>query len=140
MLTLLLVGWSLPGGAAFYTAVLLGMLVFPALVTAVTELMRRPVDLEREQHGRLVFHTLGRQLLREGFSLAALPYDALISLDAVIRTATRLLFTRRKLLEWRTASDAQRSVCTDLAGYYASMWILPAMAVVVLIALALFRR
>ena len=37
-----------------------------------------------------------------------LPYDAWISLDAALRTIGRLLFTRRNLLEWQTASDAEQ--------------------------------
>jgi hypothetical protein len=109
LLALLVIGWLLPPGSAlFYTGVVLAILLLPALVTAATDIARRPADMARELHGRLVFRTLGRQMLREGFALATLPYDALISLDAIVRTAVRLLVTRRKLLEWRTASDAQR--------------------------------
>ena len=140
MLALLLLGWFLSGGALYFTGIVLAILVLPALMTAATDLARKPTDLQREQHAHLVFHALGRQMLREAFALATLPYDALISLDAIIRTATRVLFTRRKLLEWRTASDAQRSTRSDLAGFYTSMWILPVAALVVSIALAAFRR
>ncbi|MEA2736003.1 MAG: cyclic beta,2-glucan synthetase, partial [Humisphaera sp.] len=140
LLALLLLGWLMPGGALFYTGIVLAILLLPALLTGVTELARRPADLPREQHGRLVFRALGRQMLREAFALATLPYDALTSLDAIVRTAGRLLFTRRKLLEWRTASEAQRSARTDVGGFYASMWILPMTAVATLLALALLRR
>lgn len=42
--------------------------------------------------------------------------------DAIARTLHRLLVSRRHLLEWRTASQAQRSGVSTLAGYYRMMW------------------
>jgi cyclic beta-1,2-glucan synthetase len=139
LLALLLLGWFVPGGAVFYTGAVLAVLLLPALLMGATELSRRPADLPRSQHGRLVTRTFSRQVLREAFALACLPYEAFVSLDAIARTTTRVLVTRRKLLEWRTASDAQRSAHTGPGGFYASMWVLPAMAVVVLIGLAVSR-
>src|SRR5439155_5810697 len=44
-----------------------------------------------------------------------------------------------KLLEWRTASDAERSARTDLSGFYISMWVLPAAAVVAAMVVAIAR-
>lgn len=41
--------------------------------------------------------------------------------DAIVRTVYRLLVSRKNLLEWRTASQAQKSGGNDLASYYASM-------------------
>jgi cellobiose phosphorylase len=139
LLILLLAGWFIAGGALFYTVVVIGILLLPSLFTAATELARRPAELPRELHLRIVARTFSREVLREGFALASLPYDAFISFDAIVRTASRLLVTGRKLLEWRTASDAQRSARTTLAGLYTSMWILPALALVVALSLAAFR-
>ncbi len=139
LLGLLLLGWFVAGGAGFYTSVVTGVLLLPALMTAATELARRPAELGREQHGRLVLRTLWRQVMREGFALACLPYDAFISMDAIARTGARVLVTRRRLLEWRTASDAQRSARVDLGGFYISMWVLPAMAVAIALMLGMVR-
>ena len=60
--------------------------------------------------------------------LAFLPYDAFISLDAIGRTLLRLLVTRKRLLEWQTSSDSERTTRADLAGFYATMWIAPVVA------------
>ncbi|MGB7157689.1 MAG: hypothetical protein WBD40_06460, partial [Tepidisphaeraceae bacterium] len=140
LLALLLLGWFVAGGAALFTLVVIGVLVLPSLLVCATELARRPTDLPREQHGRMVARTFGRQLLREAFALASLPYDALISLDAIARTAARVFFSGRNLLEWRTASDAQRSARCDLGGFYVSMWIQPVMAGATALALAWLHR
>nr|WP_293275844.1 glucoamylase family protein [Nannocystis sp.] len=138
LLALLLIGWAV-GAALAVTLVVLGVLALPGLLTAAAELVRRPTELPRRQHLRAVARTLGRQLLREGFAVATLPHDALLALRAIARTLLRVLFTRRKLLEWRTAADAQRGAATTLAGCYALMWIAPATALATSLALALLR-
>ena len=60
--------------------------------------------------------------------MAFLPYDAFISLDAIGRTLLRLLLTHKRLLEWQTSSDSERTTRADLTGFYATMWIAPVTA------------
>ncbi len=140
MLLLLILGWFLPGGAFFYTSIVLCLLLIPPLLTAATELLRHSPDLPISQHLSQIRRSIGRQLLQEAFALACLPYDAWISLDAIVRTAVRLLLTRQRLLEWQTARDAQRRARNDLAGFFISMWVLPATAAALwLIVLSLHR-
>jgi len=55
-------------------------------------------------------------------------YDAFISLDAIGRTLLRLLVTHQRLLEWQTSSDSERTTRAGLTGFYATMWIAPAVA------------
>src|SRR5215469_8718463 len=42
------------------------------------------------------------------FRIAFLCHQSLVAMDAVVRTLVRMKFTRRKLLEWETASDAEQ--------------------------------
>ena len=53
------------------------------------------------------------------FTLIFLPYEAYISVDAIVRTTVRMFWTKRKLLEWKTSSDA------DAQGSRRSAWLLP---------------
>ena len=43
------------------------------------------------------------------FTLAVimLPHQALVSIDAIVRTLVRMFVTRRRLLEWQTASQVE---------------------------------
>jgi cyclic beta-1,2-glucan synthetase len=79
-------------------------------------------------HLRGVAGSGGRQLGQIFLTLAFLPYDAFISLDAIGRTLLRLLVTHKRLLEWQTSSDSERTTRADLAGFYATMWIAPGRA------------
>ncbi len=139
LLALLIIGWFLPGGALFYTLVVIGILLLPVALNGATELTRRPADLPLIHHARLLAYSITRQVLQQGFALACLPYDALVSLDAIVRTTARLLVTGRGLLQWHTARDAQRTACTHVSGFYASMWILPLTGMLAALALGRFR-
>ena len=67
-------------------------------------------------------------------ALAFLPYEAFFCLDAIVRTVGRMLFTKRRLLEWNASSDVARALeqrdRTDLLASYRSMAIAPAIAAV----------
>jgi len=139
LFAMLVIGWFLPGGALFYTLVVLGILFVPAVLNGATEMSRRSADVSLAHHMRLVAHTVIRQILQQGFALACLPYDAFLSLKAISLTTARVLVTGRRLLEWRTARDAQRTARTRLSGLYASMWVLPAIAMLAALGLSLVR-
>ncbi len=140
MLALLIIGWFLPGGALFYMLVVIGILLLPAILNGAAELTRRPADLPLDQHLRLVGDSISRQVLQQLFVLTTLPYEAFVSIEAIGRTAVRMLVTGRRLLEWRTARDAQRNARTHLSGFYASMWVQPVLALGSALALNVFRN
>ncbi|MDB6151911.1 MAG: Cellobiose phosphorylase, partial [Chthoniobacteraceae bacterium] len=108
----------------------LSVILIPGLLSALVNLLRKPVDLPWAMHLREAAGAGGRQLGQIFLTLAFLPYDAFVSLDAIGRTLLRLLFTRKRLLEWQTSSDSERTTRADLTGFYATMWIAPAVALV----------
>ena len=74
-------------------------------------LRRRPRPLlDRERRQRAV----GRDAITNAqqFALAVvfLPHQAVVSADAIIRTLYRLFISHRKLLEWQTASQVERTM------------------------------
>ncbi|HEY6032660.1 MAG TPA: glycosyltransferase family 2 protein, partial [Kofleriaceae bacterium] len=139
MVALLALGWTLPGAGWLALGLAIGTLVAPPLLAAFTELERRPKELAPAEHARVVRRHLGRSLAREAFSFACLPADALLSVSAILRVALRLWVTKRKLLEWRTAADAERMQNTGFVATYAAMWIAPVAAIAIGAQLALGR-
>lgn len=137
LLGFLLTGWLVPGAAVPFTLAALGILLLPALLAAGNDLLRRPADMPLVRHGRDIAHAAARQIGREAFALATLPYDAFLCADAILRTLWRVHVSGRNLLEWRTARDAQRGAQAGVAGFYRSMWIAPALAAVATLGLAL---
>jgi cyclic beta-1,2-glucan synthetase len=140
VLALLVAGWFLPGQAGFDTLLVLGIFFIPSLLTSLEQLTRQMSQLHFGQRVRLIARSVGRQIMQECFTFACLPYDAYLSVDAIARTVVRLLFTRRRLLEWRTTRDVQQSHRNSLPGFYVSMWVQPAVAAAVSVAMAKWER
>ncbi len=57
-----------------------------------------------------------------------LPYVSCLMLDAIIRTIYRVYVSKRNLLEWQTAADAEAQTGKQLKYYIKAMWIASALA------------
>jgi cellobiose phosphorylase len=129
LLFLMLGTWLLlPELGGLGSLLVLVIITLPGLLSALVNLFRKPVDLPWAMHLRGVAGSGGRQLGQIFLTLTFLPYDAFISLDAIGRTLLRLLVTHKRLLEWQTSGDSERTTRADLTGFYATMWIVPAAA------------
>jgi cyclic beta-1,2-glucan synthetase len=141
MLVLLLTSWLLVGpplgtAATVYILVVIGAV---SLMSLLTELIRKPADLPLLTHFRMTTSALGRQVIQFLFTLVFLPYDAYINLDAIVRTLVRMLWTKKKLLEWTTSSAAERGVRAGLPGFVRTMWVAPVISGGAILLLTLYR-
>ena len=127
---LFLLGWTVLSQGAFAWTVLIASMVFvPGLLSLIAEFARKPEELGLHMHLINVAHAGARQAGQALLTLVFLPYDACMSLDAAARTLFRLLFTRRHLLEWETASETEKRGGNGLESYLTTMWCAPALAV-----------
>ena len=137
LLALLAGGWLFgPMPAWFWTLLVMAILFFQPLLAAGIELIRKPGDREWLAHLILVNKSAMRPVLLALLTLVLLPYDTLICLDAILSSAGRMLFTRRGLLLWHTESYARRNTCRTLNDFFLEMWIAPAVAAGLTVALA----
>ena len=131
MFSLLLGNWIfIPELRSAGAWAVLCVIAFPAVLSTLDGLLQKPTGLHVAMHLRSVTGSSARQLSQALLTLAFLPYDAFISVDAIVRTLLRLLVTRRRLLEWRTSSDSERATCATLDNFYVAMWIGPTTAAV----------
>ncbi len=138
LMALMLCGWAfLPGSGGCGLVLVLGLIMLPPLLAALVSILRKPSDLPLQMHLRDVAATSSRQLAQVFLTLAFLPYDAFVSLDAISKTLLRLMVTHKHLLEWQTSSDSERTLRANLPAFYATMWIAPAVALAVGIFLAM---
>ena len=139
LLFLIIGTWLLrPEPAGLGTLLVLAIVALPGLLAASVNALRKPEDLPWIVHLRSVTGAGSRQLGQIFLTLAFLPYDAFTSLDAIGRTLLRLLITRKRLLEWQTSSDSERTRHASLAGFYTTMWFAPFIALAT--GFALFLR
>jgi cyclic beta-1,2-glucan synthetase len=133
---LLLLGWTLFSSAAFWTLVVLGVLLIQPVLAALLDVLRKPDDMGLGQHLAAAAHAAGQRFIQAGFSLATLPHEAYYSLDAILRTLWRLLVSHQRLLEWNPSGDQERLSRADLAASFRAMWFAPVVAAGTAITLA----
>lgn len=109
MLFLFLAGWfALRGGPWYWTIASLVMLFLPVYASLFFSVLRAPRT--PRAFGAWARDTGAAFLKGSAVTLLALAFllhQALLSLDAVARSILRVFVTRRKLLEWETAAEAE---------------------------------
>jgi cyclic beta-1,2-glucan synthetase len=110
-LALLLSGWFyLPGAVRFWTMASLAMLLMPAMSGLLFSTIRAPWGKpEFPAWVRETIETFLRELFLFFLHLTFLLHDALLAMDAVVRSLARVFLTKQKLLEWETAAEAEAS-------------------------------
>ena len=122
VLFLILLGWLVfPSGADRWLFSILALIAIPFLLSALAEFSNKPKDLPHHLHLKSVGKIFGRQTAQILVALAFLPYEAIVSLDAVIRTLWRLVFSRRRLLEWQTSHEIESSDPGSFGRFFAGM-------------------
>jgi cyclic beta-1,2-glucan synthetase len=104
---LLAAGWlGLPGGPLYWTVATLLIFFLPNFVQLVFSLGHAAFSDQEGAVGEAFsgfFQALGVSLL----TLAFLPHQTLLSLDAIARSLVRRFITGQRLLEWETAAEAE---------------------------------
>ena len=119
MVALLVAAWSSGSIRVSMAATALVVLatLLPPLLAGLLDFLRKPHDVPIAAHITEAIRSLARPLSQGLLMLALLPYEAAVSVDAIARTLFRMLVSRRRLLEWRTAADTDRTAAEDLPGF-----------------------
>ena len=119
----LIVGWTLPlPAAATWTAFLLALLVVPSVPPVLAGLVPGPGRVSVRSSLRALREDLRLALLQAALHVVFLGHQAAVMADAIGRTLFRLAISRRQMLEWVTAAQAQVGPRLGLAGFYGRMW------------------
>ncbi|MHB1071964.1 MAG: GH36-type glycosyl hydrolase domain-containing protein [Gemmatimonadaceae bacterium] len=137
-LFLLVAAWTvLPGSPLRWTVLTMVAIAAPWIVSALLAALRPPLD----RSWRAYYGAIGRDLRTSarqvGVAVAFLPHQAWLSLDAIARAVWRMAVSHRNLLQWQTASDAERAGADTRRAVWRAMWPAPAIALVALAAAVL---
>lgn len=123
-----LLGWMSPNSAWLSTGAVIFCLAAPALLASLESFLHKSSEATLPRHLHTSLQAFGKHGLQAAFILACLPFEAVIGLDAMLRTLWRLLVSRRGLLEWNPSGEADRGQATGLLASYHAMWSGPAIA------------
>ena len=136
---LLLAAWFfLPGPPWYWILAALSLLLVPAYTQALFSLLRVENPRQFRSTSRSALTTFVRGHLNVVFTLIFLTHQAMVMMDAIIRTLVRHRITRRKLLEWETAAEAE-SGTTKKGPADIYLALSPWIALAITVALAMFR-
>jgi cyclic beta-1,2-glucan synthetase len=115
--------WVLPGApASVWTLAILASFLMPGFVTVLIGLVPVRHGIAKRSFLRGIGRDFALELGRAGFSVVVLAHQAWLMGDAILRTLFRLFISKRRLLEWVTAAQAQSGLDLELAGFYRRMW------------------
>ena len=135
-----LLGWFGAANVAMsWTSVLIAIFFLPNLLKTFQVLFVKPEHLRWYTHIAHAIRKESRIWLIDFLDLLQIPFNAYFYVKAILLTAWRLLVSHRHMLEWQTASDADKKVNNTLPGIFRTMWIAP-LAVVVIIAMIVVTK
>ena len=131
---LFVAGWlGLPGGPLYWTIVPLILLIFPTVLQFSFALGRALVGGHKGSAGEAL-SGFWKAALVALLNLIFLPHQALLCLDAIVRSLVRLFITGERLLEWQTAAEAEAcSANRTLIGRYFALTPFVSLAVATLV-------
>jgi cyclic beta-1,2-glucan glucanotransferase len=123
-----------PGSTLLWCLFVFLVIAFPVYLHVTTGLLMHPRGLPWTSHFWSLWGDFRTNTAQIALSFVFLPHQAWMMCDAIVRALYRQVISRRKLLEWVSAAEAEKSVGNDVGSFVRFM--LPAL-VLTLIALGL---
>jgi cyclic beta-1,2-glucan synthetase len=118
----LTIGWMLPEQSAWvWSGFILTTIAIPSLLSFVLGLYPRRSGIASRAHFRGAGTDLTLAARQIALTVTFLAHQAWLMTDAILRTLGRLVFTRRRMLEWVTAAQAEDAYTCNLTGMYRRM-------------------
>ena len=110
-LALLVAGWLfLPGGPVFWTFASITMLLTPVWSSLLFSLLRVPPHFaELKPWARDTLSAFVKGHIVALLQIIFLLHQAMLSIDAIARSVLRVFITKKRLLEWETAAEAENA-------------------------------
>ena len=122
LMILFITGWFwLPGSAFLWTLVAFGILAFPIYVSFSTDILNRPTRTKWKLYAEKVRLNLKVNTIQAISTLAILPHQMILNLDAIFRALWRIHVSEKKLLEWISASQMEQTASNTLHSYTRTM-------------------
>ncbi len=121
--------WTvLPGSPLVWTLFVLLTLAFPIYGHVVNSLLVNQRSVPWTSHARSIGGESVSTMLQVALTISFLPHQAYLMIDAIVRTMTRMLVTKRQRLEWVTAAQLEQRSHRRARPVWMQMWSAPVTA------------
>ena len=136
----LLGAWTvLPGRPLLWTLFGIITIAFPVYLHVASSLLVQPRTVPWLSHLWTVWRDFKTSSAQFALAVAFLPHQAWTAIDAIIRTVYRKVISRKKLLEWVTAADAERSARRDFGSFLRFMMPVELLVIITVVLTLLLR-
>lgn len=123
-LLIIIFGFSiLPGNSLFWLFFSLLVIVFPLIISFFDYLVSKPISARGLKRHIPVMSGLKAGLFQVGLLFIFLPYQVFLITHAIVLTLIRVFITRRDMLLWVTAADAEKKQKNSIRSYWSKMYI-----------------
>jgi cyclic beta-1,2-glucan synthetase len=124
-------GWYYmePRQALVWQLVLIFLLFVAPTLSLISGIMPRRNDIVARAHVHTVFSDIRAANAQVALRVAFIAHSAGLMADAIARSLYRTAISRKLMLEWRTAAQADSAARGGILAHYKSMWQAPALAV-----------
>jgi cyclic beta-1,2-glucan synthetase len=126
-----------PGSSLGWSLFVLLVIAFPVYLHVTTGLLIHPRGIPWTSHFWTIWGDFRTNTQQIALAFVFLPHQAYLMSDAIVRSLFRQFISRKKLLEWVTAAETERSSRQDLASFF---WFMISAEVLTLIGLVLTFR
>ena len=100
--------------------------ILALIIPSVMEMVNRIIYKKDGEKGQKTFYKtvsgVKASLIRAVLEIGTLPDKAFAMLSSICKTIYRMCKSKKHLLEWTTAEEAELNTKTDMFSYYRSMW------------------
>lgn len=128
LVTLLIAGWTVLPSSWFWTLSVVAIIFLPSFIISGWSIIRKPDEITFTHHINNATRAASKGVLQSLFTLICLPYEAYISLDAILRTGWRINFSHKNLLQWNPSNFVQGKPHESVFKSFAVMWVAPLVA------------
>ena len=115
--------WTvLPGSPLIWTIAILVILAFPVYAHVTNALLLHPRGIPWTSHFWSIWGDVRTNTAQFALSLTFLAHQAVLQAHAIALTFYRKLISKKKLLEWVTAAEAEKGSAHDLEAFWRFMW------------------
>jgi cyclic beta-1,2-glucan synthetase len=131
----LVAAWTIfPVSPLLWSLFVVIAIAFPVYLHVTTSLLIHPRGIPWTSHFWSVWGDVRTNTAQVALSFLLLPHQAYLMTDAIVRTIYRKVISRKKLLEWVTAADAEKGARENLGAF---LWLMLPAELLTLAALGL---
>jgi cyclic beta-1,2-glucan synthetase len=111
----------LPGNSFMWVGFAVSAICFSLLISTIDWAVHAGYKYIGQKCNATIIYGLKGVVYEAALLFVLLPHYAYITADAGLRTLYRMIFSKKKMLEWMTAADSERKLDNSLKSYYIRM-------------------